>query len=254
MGEKRIYQMKDLMQRFNITRKSIKYYEEKKLLSPKRNASGYRVYDGGDVQKLKMILDFRSMGFPLEKIELQGPDRKLENKLAEIGRLQDEIKKEIEELQKRQRKLETYERWLKAEERVTEHIIEDLRICIFSEEDEERYRNRVFIRDMTIFYLNEENEIVDTKEGFAIIPNEIPQEGSYCAKCEKNKTVHIPKAYVCEWNGTDESELEEVVCEYQRNISMRGIQTQKITYGVKTLGRIDGTDCISCRIFIPITE
>lgn len=138
----------------------------------------------------------------------------IECMMEEIGRLQDEIKKEIDELQKRQRKLETYERWLKAEERVTEHIIEDLRICVFSEEDEERYRNRVFIRDMTIFYLNKENEIVDTKEGFAIIPNEIPQEGSYCAKCEKNKTVHIPKAYVCEWNGTD---------------------------------------CISCRIYIPIT-
>lgn len=53
----------------NITKKNIRFYEEKGLLSPQRNAeNGYREYSEKDVQVLQQIKLLRKLGVPIEEI------------------------------------------------------------------------------------------------------------------------------------------------------------------------------------------
>ena len=52
-----------------ISKKSIRFYEEEGLLTPKRNSeNGYRNYSDADVELLLKIKALRKLGLPLEEI------------------------------------------------------------------------------------------------------------------------------------------------------------------------------------------
>jgi len=52
-----------------ITKKNIRFYEEKGLLSPERNTeNGYREYSDADVEMLKKIKLLRQLSIPIEEI------------------------------------------------------------------------------------------------------------------------------------------------------------------------------------------
>ena len=53
-----------------LTKKSIRYYEEKKLISPKRLDNDYRSYSEEDVRQLKKIKLYRYIGFSIKEVEL----------------------------------------------------------------------------------------------------------------------------------------------------------------------------------------
>jgi len=67
---KSTYSISDLAQEFDITTRTIRFYEEKGLLSPKRNGST-RLYSLGDRTTLKLILRGKRLAFSLtESLEL----------------------------------------------------------------------------------------------------------------------------------------------------------------------------------------
>ncbi len=52
-----------------ITKKNIRFYEDKRLLAPRRNSeNGYRDYGEGDVAALQRIKLLRKLGLPIEEI------------------------------------------------------------------------------------------------------------------------------------------------------------------------------------------
>ena len=52
-----------------ITKKNIRFYEEKGLLTPRRNSeNGYREYEARDVEQLRQIKLLRKLGVPLEEV------------------------------------------------------------------------------------------------------------------------------------------------------------------------------------------
>ena len=52
-----------------VTKKNIRFYEEKGLIAPRRNSeNGYREYGPGEVEQLKQIKLLRKLGVPLEEI------------------------------------------------------------------------------------------------------------------------------------------------------------------------------------------
>lgn len=53
-----------------LSKKSIRYYEENGLLSPKRNQSNdYRIYSEDDIQKLKIIKFLRELDIPIKELK-----------------------------------------------------------------------------------------------------------------------------------------------------------------------------------------
>ncbi len=91
----KIYQVEELV---GITKKNIRFYEEQKLLCPKRNPENdYREYSLEDVRQLEKIKLLRKLSVPIEDIRL------LEN-----GRLSltQSMNQQIERIEKEQKNTE----------------------------------------------------------------------------------------------------------------------------------------------------
>ena len=93
------FTISDLSAQFEISPRTIRFYEEKGLLSPRRTKGNHRVYDKRDRARLKLILRGKRFGYSLEEIaemigmtdvdmgEVQQIERSLvygEKKLGEI--------------------------------------------------------------------------------------------------------------------------------------------------------------------------
>jgi len=62
------YSIGELSREFDITPRSIRFYEEQELLSPKRTGQN-RIYDNKDRVRLKLILRGKRLGFSLAEIK-----------------------------------------------------------------------------------------------------------------------------------------------------------------------------------------
>jgi DNA-binding transcriptional MerR regulator len=111
-----MYSITDLAREFELTARTIRYYEELGLLKPQRSANGNRLYSKKQHAQLKLIMRGKRFGFSLEEIKEmvllfdkdRTGERQLERtiefgsqKLEEVNqRIKElvEIKEEIEEL------------------------------------------------------------------------------------------------------------------------------------------------------------
>ena len=62
------YSISDLAAEFKISPRSIRFYEEKGLISPRRSSGNQRIYDKRDRTRLKLILRGKRFGYSLEEI------------------------------------------------------------------------------------------------------------------------------------------------------------------------------------------
>ncbi|MGF2617785.1 MerR family DNA-binding transcriptional regulator [Rossellomorea vietnamensis] len=121
------YSISDLAEEFNLTTRTIRYYEELDLLQPARNNGGRRVYSRKEYARLKLILRGKRFGFSLDEIkemihlfdrdrsgraqlertiqygnqrieEVNGRIRELENMKHDLEELRDDFVKRLEQL------------------------------------------------------------------------------------------------------------------------------------------------------------
>ena len=62
------YSISELGREFGITTRAIRFYEDKKLLSPSRDGQR-RIYSRADRTRLKLLLRGKRLGWPLEEIK-----------------------------------------------------------------------------------------------------------------------------------------------------------------------------------------
>lgn len=62
------YTVKQLAKLSGVSGRTLRYYDEIGLLTPRRLPSGYRVYGPGEVERLQQILLYRRLALPLEQI------------------------------------------------------------------------------------------------------------------------------------------------------------------------------------------
>ncbi len=62
------YSISELASEFEISPRSIRFYEEKGLISPKRTSGNQRIYDKRDRARLKLIVRGKRFGYSLEEI------------------------------------------------------------------------------------------------------------------------------------------------------------------------------------------
>lgn len=63
-----VYSISELAAEFDISPRSIRFYEEKGLLAPKRTRGNQRIYDKRDRARLKLILRGKRFGYSLDEI------------------------------------------------------------------------------------------------------------------------------------------------------------------------------------------
>lgn len=57
-------------ERSNLPAKTIRYYEDIKLVSPARSGNGYRNYSDTDIHRLRFLQRSRSLGFTIDECRL----------------------------------------------------------------------------------------------------------------------------------------------------------------------------------------
>ncbi|CAB3779736.1 hypothetical protein LMG28688_00915 [Paraburkholderia caffeinitolerans] len=60
--------VRDAAQRLNVTPRTLKYYEERGLVTPTRSEGRYRLYDEQNLEQFARILRLRALGFSLHGI------------------------------------------------------------------------------------------------------------------------------------------------------------------------------------------
>ncbi|WP_044894162.1 MerR family transcriptional regulator [Bacillus alveayuensis] len=63
------YTISQLAQEFDISTRTIRYYEEREMISPIRTETGQRIYTKKDRAVLKLILRGKRFGFSLDEIQ-----------------------------------------------------------------------------------------------------------------------------------------------------------------------------------------
>jgi len=102
----RLFSIRDLASEFNVTTRTIRYYEEKGLLSPDREGS-QRIYSLSDRTKLKLILRGKRLGLSLDEsaeiVFMYGsPEknrRQLEKLIERIRVKRDELSRQKDDLE-----------------------------------------------------------------------------------------------------------------------------------------------------------
>ncbi|AKS38519.1 MerR family transcriptional regulator [Anoxybacillus gonensis] len=109
------YTISQLAEQFDVSTRTIRYYEERGLISPIRNESGQRLYTKKDRAVLKLILRGKRFGFSLdeihEMISLFDNDRtgrkQLEKTIAYGEQKLKEVTERIEDLMQLKQEMES---------------------------------------------------------------------------------------------------------------------------------------------------
>jgi len=83
------YSARKFAQLTGVTIKALRHYEQRGLLTPHRNAAGYRRYSLYDLQRLEQILALKSLGLPLGHISPLGKAPDVAALRAQRARLAD---------------------------------------------------------------------------------------------------------------------------------------------------------------------
>jgi len=121
--------VRDAAERLGVTPRTLKYYEERGLVSPTRSEGRYRLYDEDDLKRFGRILRLRSLGF-----SLQGITEMLKRPIESVGgshrysidslqQIHDAIAQQVEALDAR---IEAMRRELKEAQKLRAELSPDL--------------------------------------------------------------------------------------------------------------------------------
>lgn len=115
--KKKSYSISELAREFDVTTRSMRFYEDQGLLSPERNGQK-RIYSSRDRVRLKLILRGKRMGFSLaETKELfdlwdatpAGDERQLKLMLQTLDRKREQLEQQKKDIAQAQIELDTAE-------------------------------------------------------------------------------------------------------------------------------------------------
>ncbi|MCC8401727.1 MerR family transcriptional regulator [Paraburkholderia sp. MMS20-SJTN17] len=121
--------VRDAAERLGVTPRTLKYYEERGLVSPTRSEGRYRLYDEDDLKRFARILRLRSLGFSLHSITemLKRPLEPVEGghrfSTESLQQIRDAIAQQLETLDAR---IEAVRRELKEAQTLRAELAPDL--------------------------------------------------------------------------------------------------------------------------------
>jgi len=105
-----VYIISDLATEFDISSRTIRFYEEKGLISPQRTKGNQRIYGKRDRARLKLILRGKRFGYSLDEIaEMIGMTNLNMSEVEQIEKSLDYAKKKLAEIRDRIKDLELLE-------------------------------------------------------------------------------------------------------------------------------------------------
>ncbi|WP_262296035.1 MerR family transcriptional regulator [Microvirga sesbaniae] len=102
----RLYTIGDLAREFGVTLRTLRFYEDRGLLSPRRDGTA-RIYDARDRERLSVILKGKQLGFTLTEIRAMVAEERSGNGAAMNLKLSlDQIEDQIRHLEQQKGEIE----------------------------------------------------------------------------------------------------------------------------------------------------
>ena len=117
MSEKRNFSISELSQEFDVTTRSIRFYEDQGLLKPARRGQT-RIFSTKDRVRLKLILRGKRMGFSLAETKelfdlwdetLTGNEKQLLKMLEILGARRDQLEQQKNDIAQAEMEIDTAE-------------------------------------------------------------------------------------------------------------------------------------------------
>lgn len=115
MQKNTTYTIGELAREFGITTRTVRHYEEKGLLNPRRDGQ-QRIYSAADRVALKLILRGKRLGFSLDEsaelIHMYQPDNnraQLQALLQQIAQRRQKLQQQLNDIQQLQHELDVAE-------------------------------------------------------------------------------------------------------------------------------------------------
>jgi len=102
----KFYTIGDLAREFGVTLRTLRFYEDRGLLSPRRDGTA-RIYDARDRERLSVILKDKQLGFTLTEIRAMVAEERSGNGPAMNLKLSlDQIEDQIQHLEQQKKEIE----------------------------------------------------------------------------------------------------------------------------------------------------
>ena len=102
----KFYTIGDLAREFGVTLRTLRFYEDRGLLSPRRDGTA-RIYDARDRERLSVILKGKQLGFTLTEIRAMVAEERTGNGAAMNLKLSlDQIEDQIRHLEQQKAEIE----------------------------------------------------------------------------------------------------------------------------------------------------
>ncbi|WP_414475792.1 MerR family transcriptional regulator [Microvirga sp. M2] len=102
----KVYTIGDLAREFGVTLRTLRFYEDRGLLSPRRDGTA-RIYDSRDRERLSVILKGKQLGFTLTEIRAMLAEERSANGPAMNLRLSlDQVEDQIRHLEQQKAEIE----------------------------------------------------------------------------------------------------------------------------------------------------
>lgn len=117
MSTKKTYSISELAREFDVTTRSMRFYEDQGLLRPDRKGQT-RIFSSKDRVRLKLILRGKRMGFSLAETKelfdlwdetLRGNERQLELMLETLSRKRDQLEQQKKDIAMAQMEMDVAE-------------------------------------------------------------------------------------------------------------------------------------------------
>lgn len=103
--KKEIYRIGDLAREFDVSLRTLRFYEDRGLISPQRSGST-RLYSNEDRKRLKIIILAKNVGFSLVDIEELLKIYDDQEKQQDVGSLIDKLKEQLSRLETQKNELQ----------------------------------------------------------------------------------------------------------------------------------------------------
>ncbi len=111
MSEKQIWSISELAEELGTTKRSIRFYEEKGLLTPRRSGGEHRLFDKRDRTRLKLILRGKRFGLTLDEIyDILGVASTDMDESGQIKKALGYLEKALADLAERKKDIEAMQR------------------------------------------------------------------------------------------------------------------------------------------------
>lgn len=251
MPAERKYQIKEVTDKFGITRDTIYHYEKCGLVSMERSENGYRVFDELNVQKIKKILDLRDLGLSIDEIREFCSCESIEQRVDMMLELQKKTEEEIYKIKRRMERIRSQQRNLSESARfnVGFNVDYDLSFCVDCPRRTVEERRYFYIRDG--FLIDAEADGTFQKVLSCEIAMKHFSAHSIYGQCGKKRDAfhYVFRGRVIYQN---EEQFQKEIKEAYALGERMGYQLQQRFYATKVAPVIDGKECLTYNVFIPM--